>query len=96
MNGSTRNPVIEEVRGLLPAVRAFDKVWAPVAASYDAGREADYAIDCGEWGAAASDASEGAEYDECVARVAQRFGVPQRELQMAIGYRDGLQQRAQP
>lgn len=83
----------KELRSLFPAVRALDRIWAPIAARYQEGREADHAIDCGEFSSGPSWDDELSDFDDAIARVAHRFGISAESLQSAVEYRTNFQWR---
>lgn len=62
------------------AVRAFLRIWAPIAERFEMGRAADHAIDAGEWSDAASSDMECAAFNECLDKVAPRFNLTAHDL----------------
>ena len=57
------------------AVRAFRKVWEPIAAEHELAAEMDAGFDAGEWSGPAHANLECAAYEACLHRVAAKFNL---------------------
>jgi len=66
------------------AIRAFRRVWAPIAVQLDIASAADAQFDGGEWSDAASARTEERVHAEALARVAARFGLTAAELEYGV------------
>lgn len=66
------------------AARAFIRVWNPMAEQLAYAADADAGFDGGEWSAPAHGALREYEFEKCIARVAERFGVTAESLEQEV------------
>ena len=66
------------------AVRAFNRLWAPIAEALEVGAACDRGFDGGEWSDSASANTWQREFLALVDRVARRFGLRAQELENAL------------
>lgn len=71
-----------------PAIRAFKRVWAPIAEGFAIAADADRAIDGGEWSGPASANAQLRAYYDYLAPVARRFGMTIQQLESQIQQAD--------
>lgn len=68
----------------LTAVRAFERIWEPIASALDEAERADAGFDGGEWSGPAHANIYDREYRRILALVAGRFGMDEDGLDLAL------------